>query len=119
MTFYQYDDQGRLVRSIQQPEWTAEDRALMLARAMYLRTLCPGICGQPKELAWSPHNEGWYEAGEEHVCHACTSLQNHGRKPDEQAPVVFLDLDYTRDHATHPLPAPGAAPVQVVDPYDD
>lgn len=109
-----------MVRSVAQSEWTAEDRALMLARAMYRRTLCPGPCGQPKELAWNPHNEGWYQGGAEHECHGCTALQNAHQKPGEQLPpVVYLDLDYTRDEAKDPLPEPGEAPVQMPDPYDD
>lgn len=36
-------------------------------------------CGHPKETAWHPDNEGWFEVVEEITCHGCTALVNARR----------------------------------------
>lgn len=71
---YLYDDPqlpDRPTGHVESPEWTDDDRALLLALAAYEATLCPGGCGQPRELAWHSHMEGFYEATK-WICHACT-----------------------------------------------
>jgi hypothetical protein len=104
-TFYEHDEQGRVVRSWQQPEWTAEDRALMLGRQTYEKSLC-GRCGHPKERAWHPDNEGWFEVTEVIECHACTALAAHGHDhmSSPAQPVEYLVVSDTRDYVEKPLP---------------
>jgi hypothetical protein len=101
LTTYEYDDQGRISRAYTASAWTEEDRALMLARDAYLATLCRG-CGQPKDQAWHPDNEGWYEVSASFECHACTALRREGNPSAE--PVVFHAVTDTRDYEKDPLP---------------
>lgn len=75
---YLYDDPehpDRPTGHLESPDWTPDDRALLLALVSYELTLCPG-CGEPKHLAWHSGMEGWYET-EEWVCHACTAKDGH------------------------------------------
>lgn len=101
LTTYEYDTQGRVVRAFTASPWTEEDRALMLAWAAYQRSLCPR-CGHPKETAWHPDNEGYFEVLETHECNACTAIARHGN--DDQPPVEFLVVSDTRDYDQDPLP---------------
>lgn len=101
LTTYEYDDQGRVTRAYTASAWTEEDRALMLARDHYRRSLCPG-CGQPKDTAWHPDNEGWFEVTQTFECHACTAMAREGN-PDAP-PAVFLAVSDTRDYEKSPLP---------------
>jgi hypothetical protein len=101
LTLYEYDDAGRLARSWAQSEWTEEDRALMLARDAYEATLCKG-CGHPKDTAWHPDNDGWFEVTQTFTCHACTALRQHG--DDQAQPVEFHAVTDTRDYERNPLP---------------
>jgi hypothetical protein len=73
----------------------------MLAFQMYKSTLCPG-CGQPKDTAWHPDNEGWFEVTQSFECHPCTALR---RESDSSAePVLYLAVTDTRDYEKSPLP---------------
>lgn len=101
MTVYQYDDQGRIGRTITQSEWTPEDRALMLARQSN-REQVHDRCGQPKDRAFHPDNEGWYDADEVVVCWACTALdQAEDPKAGPHQLHVIRDM---RDYEAKPLP---------------
>ncbi|MCZ4497887.1 MAG: hypothetical protein JWQ74_440 [Marmoricola sp.] len=42
----------------------------MLARQMHRRSLCE--CGQPREVAWHPAMEGWYQVAV-YSCNACAA----------------------------------------------
>lgn len=46
-TVYEYDEAGRLVRSVttREPEWTEQDTAEILALVEYRAMLCPCGCG--------------------------------------------------------------------------
>ena len=83
--------------------WTEEDRALMLARNVYLLDPLPGGCGYPKATAWHPDNEGWFEGDATYECHACTALRS-GRATPTTPPVVFIAVTDTRDYENNPLP---------------
>lgn len=109
VTVYEYDDHGRVARTFTRSPWTPEDRALMLAYQIYLDTLCPGICGQPKAKAWHSDNEGWYRTPDDavNVCQACTAIQRYST--DTAKPVEFIGLVHDRDYDTDPLPAYGSA----------
>jgi hypothetical protein len=73
-TTYEHDDHGRVVRAITEPAWTGDDRALMLALQLYEDGLCSG-CGRPKERAWHPDMDGWYEPTT-YECNACSVVQD-------------------------------------------
>ena len=80
----------------------------MIAWRQYQAGLCPG-CGQPKELAWHPENEGWYDAAGI-VCHACTAKeQAQNPKAD---PTRYHALLYTRGPSSRPLAQPYLAAIQ-------
>lgn len=95
---YLYEDPAHPERPsghLESPEWTPDDRALFLALQMYEDTLCPGGCGQPKELAWHSAMEGWFEATE-WVCHACSARQGHEARfsiveVDKDLPLAVVD----------------------------
>lgn len=73
-TTYEHGGGGRVVRTITEPAWTDDDRALMLALQLYEDGLCSG-CGQPKDRAWHPDMDGWYEAYT-YECNACSTVQD-------------------------------------------
>lgn len=76
----------------------------MLGHRAYLDTLCPGGCGQPRDLAHHWDNEGWYEATPT-VCHACTALADASNDGDEPTkPVELLTVASVRDYDKKPLP---------------
>ena len=56
---HEYDDTGRLVRSVttREPEWTDDDRAWMYALKLYRSWLCPR-CGRLLEECTSNHETG-------------------------------------------------------------
>lgn len=54
-----------------------------LALTVYEESLCPG-CGQPKDAAYNPDAEGWYEA-HEITCAGCKAQQDHGGKQKKSA----------------------------------
>jgi hypothetical protein len=64
---------------LESPEWTPDDRALLLGLAQHESTLCPG-CGHPKHLAWHSHIDGYYEA-ERWICYACTAANDGTEVP--------------------------------------
>lgn len=101
LTTYEHDAQGRVIRAFTASPWTEEDRALMLAREIYLSSLCPR-CGQPKDQAWHPDNDGWFEVTATFECHACTALARESNA--EAEPVAFHAVTYTRDEEKNPLP---------------
>lgn len=101
MTSYEYDDQGRVLRTVTASPWTAEDRALLLAYEIHLASLCPK-CGHPKDTAWHFDNEGEFEVAEQYTCHPCTVMAGQGDGPTE--PVQFLSVRDTRDYSERPLP---------------
>lgn len=75
----------------------------MLARQMHRDSLCPD-CGQPRDRAWHPQLEGWYETGVR-VCHGCKAL--HDAKADPHQKVYLLDTyDEGEEGPLGPLPPP-------------
>lgn len=97
-----------MIRSYEHSPWTDEDRALMLALDLYRSTLCPG-CDQPKETAWHPDQDGWWEAdpAATFVCHPCTVRAKY-HNPDHE-PVEYVGVIDTRPYEEKPLP-PWPAP---------
>lgn len=75
MTVHEYE-QGRLVRSTttREPEWTEQDRAEMLALAVYRAGLCPNGCGQPLAESTSHYEVGPDYETHRTTCRACAAL---------------------------------------------
>jgi hypothetical protein len=105
VTSYVYDDAGRVVEMIAASPWTDEDRKLLLAHRAYLATLCPGGCGQPREKAHHPDNDGWYEA-EPTTCYACTAREQAEREGSREPvkPFTLIGIHDVRDYDQKPLP---------------
>jgi hypothetical protein len=95
-------DGESVTRTVTSSLWGPEDRALMLAWREYQDSLCR--CGEPRAVAWHPHNNGEYAVAEDDMaeCHACTALEK-ALNPDAK-PVRYPRLTYLRDETTKPLP---------------
>lgn len=93
-----YDRRGRLVRSVtmREPEWTEQDRAEVLALALYRDRLCPCGCGQPYVETTSPEDGGpQYEAGRV-VCRARLALLEAQKAAETQDVVGGARLWHVR-----------------------
>lgn len=91
-----YDEDGRVAKTIDSPDFIAEDHALLLGLDMYEKSLCR--CGISREVAWHSEMDGWFEAVEV-KCFACTAQQG-GEKPVTYSYVIDTYHDGVRD----PLP---------------
>ena len=69
---HEYDDGGRLVRTVvtREQEWDDEQQELMIALAVYRSQLCPSGHFLPESSAKA--NEGKYRSRNLR-CHACTA----------------------------------------------
>lgn len=59
---------------MESPDFTDDDRALLMALDAWEDTLCPGPCGQPKAKAWHTDTDGWWEHASYH-CYACSEIR--------------------------------------------
>jgi len=98
-TLYQHDVSGRLLRSVETPEWDDEQRAWMLALAEIEADACPGCGGSISE-----HGEDeWGRA--QHLydvtanqCFRCTAIQDkQANVKDHPAPSALLWSAAVRD----------------------
>lgn len=96
MTVYEYDDEGRLVRSVttHDAEWADEDLGYGKAHRRNEKGKCPG-CGLPLAETTNPDNEGAYEAPPPMRCHACTPLE-HRKGEYKESPPGLLYLVYLK-----------------------
>lgn len=87
-----------MVRTVAEPAWTANDRALMLALQLYESGLCR--CGQPRKRAWHPDMSGYYDE-KFYQCHACSAQQGKpiyypdavdSRPADDELPDVPYEV---------------------------
>lgn len=76
----------------------------MLAWERYRQTLCEG-CGEPKDLAWHPDMDGWYEVHHLFTCHSCTARARAISKSGEPVePKTYPGAPInTRDLKAEPL----------------
>lgn len=94
-TTYLYEDPDhpdRITSTVEAPAFTEDDRALLLALALYEDGGCPG-CGQPKEHAWHSELDGWYEATS-WVCHGCTELEGRQKAYSTLTVRDGIDADW-------------------------
>ncbi|MGC5033083.1 hypothetical protein [Micromonospora sp. DT229] len=75
-TRYVYNRRGRLVRSVttRESSWTEQDRAEVLALALYRSQLCPCGCGQRYADTTSPEDTGPQFVASRKVCRARMTL---------------------------------------------
>lgn len=75
--------------------WTARDRELAEALAIYEASLCPG-CSQPLSETLDPDREGWYEVHVE-TCAACRAKALDKTEDEPGALVTVLpDPSYVK-----------------------
>lgn len=75
-TTYEYDDAGRLVRSVTrpEPEWDDEQREMAYALARWEASLCPG-CGGDLAETTSPEAEHGYRRVGPQRCYRCQMVE--------------------------------------------
>lgn len=97
MTEYEYDDAGRLVRSVTatEPEWDEQERAWMLALASYEAALCPN-CGRPVSVCSDPNSENLWRSDAPTRCFAATAvLRSQERYSDPKKTPHGRALSFT------------------------
>lgn len=70
---YEHDDQGRLVSSVNEPEWDDEQQGWMIALGLYRTQM--HSCGHLLGETTDPEAEGKYMAELPARCHACDALE--------------------------------------------
>jgi len=96
VTEHQYDDAGRLVRSVttREPEFTDQDRGELIALAVYREGLCP-LCGRPLDVCTSHEDTGPEFAATWTACRATLAILekqraiSDGKKPKPNAPAYL------------------------------
>jgi hypothetical protein len=75
VTTYEYDDDGRLIRSttVREAEWGEVDRGAMLALAAYEASICTG-CRQPMSQSMDPDTQFKWRGQILAQCHACYAV---------------------------------------------
>lgn len=73
---HEYDNAGRLVRSVTstEPEWDEQERAWALALAAFEDSLCP-LCGRPLAICSAPEAEGRVTVPAPTRCHVTTAVE--------------------------------------------
>lgn len=84
-TTYEYDEHGRVARSVteREPLWTDEDRAWHLAYYAEVAEVCPG-CGLPLDECRDPKSAGKWRVVE-NQCEACRIGEAHADNEAESA----------------------------------
>jgi len=74
---HEYDDAGRLIRSVTytEPEWDDRERGWALALLDLEADTCPGCGGSITETT-RPESEGHWHVPPPTRCHRCTALAN-------------------------------------------
>lgn len=89
-TVHEYDDQGRLVRSVTTREamWTELDQAKILALGMYRATLCPS-CHRPMDECQSYN--GWEPEFKVDVARCHATYARLAAKESDELKGMFAD----------------------------
>lgn len=93
-TEYEYDEDGRLVRSVttREAEWDEQERAWMLSLAEHESGLCP-LCGRPMSVCTDPASEGRWSSAPPTRCYATTTVMKarkpYDEKSDEPRALLF------------------------------
>lgn len=92
-TTYDYDDAGRVVRTVTvaEPEWTTADRGWVLALLAEQADVCPD-CGHPTTVCRDPATAGQWQVIEG-VCQpsrvAQAIAENNAQEPSRRRGVVL------------------------------
>jgi hypothetical protein len=86
---HEYNDDGRLVRSVvsRETEWLESDRAEALALGLEDAARCGG-CGQPVDESMDEDSEGSYQA-KAYSCHACAARDAKAPDYADQNGIYF------------------------------
>lgn len=89
VTEHEYDDEGRLVRSVttRESEWDDESRAWVFALISDEEERCRG-CGHPRSESMDPTSEGRWSV-EPVRCHACTAQLRKARATEYEYPEAL------------------------------
>lgn len=87
MVEYEYDDDGRLIRSVttREPEWDEQERAWFLALAEFESRPCPN-CGRPTSVCTDPASEGRWAVPPPMRCYPTTAILEARKPYDERSP---------------------------------
>jgi hypothetical protein len=90
VTTHEYDDAGRLIRSVSEPEpeWDDDDRALMRALWLVEGDECPGCHGSLEETT-SPETYDTYRAVATR-CHRCHAIALGQERSDGELKQALL-----------------------------
>lgn len=78
-------------------DWSDRDRGLAEALTIVEDGLCPGGCGQKRDLAWNGDTDGWWESHEV-VCAACAELERAQKEAKEPEPGVLRYVSLGEDY---------------------
>jgi hypothetical protein len=84
-TYYEYDDEGRLVSSTPEPEWDERQQAYMLALLEYEARICPG-CGHPLYISGDEEHNWDVEPIR---CWACDAVAQARAKDERLRPEAL------------------------------
>lgn len=103
-TVYVYDDDGRLVASTPESEWSEQDVAWLLALAEWRAGRCPA-CGGDLAECTAADADGQFEVAPPTRCHAATatSIAQRGYR-DSPQPEALLWRVKRRDVSRPPTP---------------
>lgn len=88
VTNYEYDKlSGRLMYTVETPEWTEEDRELAFALEEWEAGLCPG-CQQPLSETSKPEHKDAYVPTAPIRCHYCTVQAQHAETMENQSKKI-------------------------------
>jgi len=59
--------------------WSETDRLLTAALKLHEQSKCSNGCGHYTDEAWDDDADGWYEADDSTVCHACAARERWQR----------------------------------------
>lgn len=110
VTTYEYDDAGRLVRSmtVREAEWGELDRAAAMSLMDYEASVCHG-CKQPLADATDIGNEERWTAEVTARCHSCTAAEILREKIEKQVEQKTVSQPAALQIRTllHPSGGPG------------
>jgi hypothetical protein len=95
---HQYDDSGRLVRSVVEQSWSEDDISSAVSLLVYEADSCPG-CGDQLSETTAPENEFAYKVGLPVRCHRCTAsgiASDQYTDPDKgatQPQALFMQVE--------------------------
>lgn len=89
-TFYEYDDEGRMVSSRPEVEWDDTEQGWMLALEKWrTERLCP-LCGYPKDVCQAPEFTYRYDVNAPVRCRVTTAIRQAQRGKEFPDPDALI-----------------------------